>query len=318
MNRSLMEAAANRLMEGGEQLGRTDALMVRQGGETLLERHGAGLDASSTLKSWSVAKSMLHAAVGILVSEGRLDPQQPAAVPEWSEPRDPRGAITLGDLLRMQPGLRWNEDYVDGEGSDVIRMLFERDWEPVADTGGHAASKDLVAPPGTLLNYSSGTSNIVSRIVAGVVGPADEYDQWLRRELFGPLGMESASPRYDEVGTWIASSYCFCTVGDFARFGELYLHGGMVGSRRILSGEWVATARTPTSTDTDGRTHSAHWWIWQGGPPDAYFCSGYEGQYIIVVPSLDAVVVRLGQTPTELRDNVVMELNTMMAALGHR
>lgn len=303
-------------MAGGDSLGRTDALLVRRHGRNVIELYGEGIDASSTLKSWSMAKSMLHAAVGLLVDAGRLDPGGPAPVPEWSRPGDPRAAITLWDLLTMRPGLRWNEDYVVGEGSDVIEMLFARDWEPLADTGGFAAGKPLASAPGTVTNYSSGTSNIVSRIVAGVVGPGAEYESWLRNELFGPIGMDSATPRFDEVGTWIASSYCFCTASDFARFGELYLHGGLLGGDRLLSDSWVDTARVATGTDAEGREHTAHWWRWEGGPPDAYNCSGYEGQYTIVLPSLDAVVVRLGQTPTELRDNVVGELNEVIRDLG--
>lgn len=305
-------------MDGGDSLGRTDALLVTQRGEVVLERYGSGVDAATTLRSWSMAKSMLHAAVGILVDRGGLDPAAPAALPEWSEQGDPRGSITLWDLLRMRPGLKWNEDYVDGEGSDVIEMLFARDWEPVADTGGYAADKPLAVPPDTVLNYSSGTSNIVSRIVAGVVGVGSEYEAWLRSELFGPLDMKSATPEFDEAGTWIASSYCFCTARDFAKFGELYLNDGMVGGRRVLSSEWVRSAQLATGTDEEQRTHSAHWWIWDGGPPDAYNCSGYEGQYIIVLPSLEAVVVRLGQSPTELRDNVARELNDVIRGLEQR
>ncbi len=307
--------SGDRLMTDPEQMGRTDALMVRRRGEVIFESYGDGVDASSSLKSWSMAKSMLHAAVGILVGEGRLDPEAPAAVPEWSDPDDPRHGITIGDLLRMRPGLSWNEDYVDGEASDVIEMLFARDWEPVADTGGFAADKALVAPPGTVLNYSSGTSNILSRIVAGVVGGGDHYESWLRANLFDPVGMESATPRFDEAGTWIASSYCFCTTTDFARFGELYLNEGRVGGTQVLPADWVRTARMPTGVDDAGRAHSAHWWVWDDNPWGAYNCSGYEGQYIVVVPALDTVVVRLGQTDASLRDNVVAELTEVIAGI---
>ena len=236
-------------MEGGDLLGRTDALLVMQRGQVVLERYGPEVDESTTLQSWSMAKSMLHAAVGLLVDRARLDPDAAPSVPEWSAVADPRKAITLWDLLRMRPGLEWNEDYVDGEGSDVIEMLFGRDWRPVADTGGFAADKPLVAAPDTVLNYSSGTSNIVSRIVAGLVGAGSDYESWLRSELFGPLGMESATPGFDDAGVWIASSYCFCTARDFAKFGELYLNDGMVGGRRLLSSEWVESATVGTGVD---------------------------------------------------------------------
>lgn len=303
-------------MRGGANLGRTDALMVVQHGDVVLERYGEGIDATSRLTSWSMAKSMLHAAVGLLVAEGALEPSAPAPVPEWADPSDERHAITLWDLLRMRPGLQWSEDYVDGDGSDVIEMLFARDWTPVADTGGFAAAKPSVAEPGTVLNYSSGTSNIVSRIVRDVVGAGAEYEAWLQERLWDPVGMASARPEFDEAGTWIASSYCWCTTRDFARFGELYRHGGRVGDEQVLDPAWVATARTPTGTDEDGRTHTAHWWTYAGDNPwGAFQCSGYEGQYIVVVPPLDAVVVRLGQTDAALRDNVVTLLSGVISAL---
>ncbi|MGI9578661.1 MAG: serine hydrolase domain-containing protein, partial [Microthrixaceae bacterium] len=279
-----MDNAADRLMEGGDELGRTDALLVSRGGQIVLERYGPEIDESTTLRSWSMAKSMLHAAVGILVDRGELNPDLPAAVPEWSASGDPRSGITLWDLLRMRPGLKWNEDYVDGEGSDVIEMLFAREWDPVADTGGYAADKPLAAPPDTVLNYSSGTSNIVSRIVRDVVGRGDDYETWLRQELFGPLGMASAAPRFDEVGTWIASSYCFCTARDFAKFGELYRHDGVTAEgERVLPEGWADHGRTQVAHDpTDDLEHGfgygRHWWMWPQYPR-SMAAHGYEGQF---------------------------------------
>jgi len=256
----------------------------------------------------------------MLVDDGALSLTEPAAVPEWSDPDDPRHAITLWDLMRMQAGLEWQEDYV-GDGSDVIEMLFSRQWEPVADTGGFAASKPLAVAPGTRLNYSSGTTNIVSRLVADTVGRGPDYGSWLRRRLFDPVGMESATPVFDEVGTWIASSYCWCTARDFVRFGQLYLDDGCVdgGTTRILDGDWVATARTPTGREPPaegGGVHTAHWWAFDDRVPEAFMCSGYEGQYIVVVPSADAVVVRLGKSDASIRDNVRSALCEVIEGLG--
>ena len=302
-------------MVGGESLGRTDALVVSRHGEIVLERYGEGIDVGSALRSWSMAKSMLHAAVGILVERGALRVADPAAVPEWSAPDDPRGAISLQDLLYMRCGLRWAEDYVDGHNSDVIEMLFGREWAPVVDTGGFAAAKPLVASPGSRFNYSSGTSNIVSRMVRDVVGAGEDYRRWLVDNLFGPAGMTSASPEFDEAGTWIASSYCYCTALDFERFGRLYLRGGMVESARVVPESWVRTASRAISEDEEGRLYSSHWWVMRDNPWGAFNCAGYQGQYIIVVPTLDAVVVRLGETDAELRDNVIGELTAIIEAI---
>lgn len=305
-----------RLMAGGEDLGETHALMVLRNGRVILERYGDGFDAASQLKSWSMAKSMLHAAVGVLVAQGRLDPGAVAEVPEWAGDSDPRSGMTLWDLLRMRSGLAWREDYLDGENSDVIEMLFARDWQPVADTGGFAAARPLEAQPGTRLNYSSGTSNIVARLVRDQVGEGDDYRRWLDRYLFGPAGMHSADPRFDDSGTWIASSYCFCTARDFARFGELYLDGGRVGDRQVLDPGWVATASRGTGIDEDGKVHTAHWWLFPANPWGAYRAAGYEGQYIIVVPPLEMVVVRLGRSGVSVQDDVTRELGSLISCLA--
>jgi CubicO group peptidase (beta-lactamase class C family) len=310
------EAAVDALFSGADDVGRTDALLVQQHGAVVLERYGDDVDASTTLRSWSMAKSMLHACVGMLVEEGRLSLDGPAPVPAWSaSPDDPRRAITLRHLLTMQPGLEWAEEYSLEVPSDVVAMLFGRDFHAVPDVAAFAADKPLVEPPGTRLNYSSGTSNIISSIVADVVGRGDRYEAWLRERLFGPLGMDSATPRFDDAGTWIASSYCFCTARDFAKFGQLYLDDGMVGDARLLSADWVATARTATGWE-EHRIHTAHWWRFGDEPVNpwgAFHCSGFEGQYIVVVPPLDLVVVRLGQTTAE-RDVVEDHLRALIAS----
>jgi len=303
------------LMVDSPERGHTDALLVLQHGEVLSEHYAPDVDSSTPLRSWSMAKSMVHAAVGLLVQEGRIQPDAPAAVPEWAAEGDPRSAITLTDLLQMRPGLAWNEDYVDGDGSDVIEMLFARDWEPVVDTGGFAASKALVHEPGSTLNYSSGTTNIVARLIRDLVGPDEQFRAWLQENLFGPLGMDSADPAFDESGTWIGSSYCHCTARDFARFGELYLNDGRVGRRQLLDPAWIATASRGTGIDEEGRVHTSHWWLFGDNPWGAFQCSGYEGQYIVVVPPLDAVVVRLGKSEAGLRENVTAQLKALIDGL---
>ncbi len=295
-----MTDPADALFSGAEEVGRTDALLVQRGGEVVLERYGADVDASTTLRSWSMAKSMLHACVGMLVADGRLDLDAPAPVAAWSDPDDPRHGITLRNLLEMRPGLQWSEVYAPEVGSDVVEMLFGREWEPQPDVAAFAAAKPLATQPGSTFVYSSGTSNIVSGIVRDVVGAGDPYLAFLRERLFGPLGMTSADPRFDDAGTWIASSYCFCTARDFASFGQLYLDGGVRDGVRLLPARWVATAATTVSQDEVGDRHSMHWWqMWADRFPGSCNAAGYEGQLIAVVPSLDLVAVRLGQTEAE-------------------
>ncbi|HEV3213865.1 MAG TPA: serine hydrolase [Acidimicrobiales bacterium] len=303
------------------ELEETYAVVVVQHGRLVAERYGGALPsfthpptevtASTPLLSWSMAKSVLHAAVGCLVDDGRLDPDAPAAVPEWSDPSDPRGRITLRELLQMRDGLAWVEDYVDDGISDVIEMLF---GTGAADVGAFAAGHPLAAAPGTRFNYSSGTSNLVARLVGDVVGRGEPTRAFLRDRLFGPLGMDDAAVTLDASGTFIGSSYVYCSARSFAKFATLYLRGGRWEDRQLLSRSWVDGAQVAVSQDADARTYySHHWWLDGEG---TYWASGYEGQRCVVSPGHDAVVVRLGRTPDERYPAVRAWCDAVVAALA--
>jgi len=290
---------------GAPELQETYAVVVVHRGRVVAERYGGALPhfdgppepvvEETRLLSWSMAKSMLHAVVGMLVAEERLDPGAPATVPEWRAEGDPRGRVTLEELLEMRDGLAFTEDYVDDTVSDVIEMLFGSGKDDVAR---FAADRPLAAPPGTRFNYSSGTSNIVSGVVAGVVGHGGPYDAFLSARLFSPLGMASARPTFDAAGTWVASSFVHATARDLARFGLLYLRDGTWDGRRLLPAGWVDHGRRPRSLDVDGTYHGAHWWTGDDGR-GTFWASGYRGQRVVLVPAHDLIVVRLGDTPTE-------------------
>jgi CubicO group peptidase (beta-lactamase class C family) len=291
---------------------RTDALLVVHRGRIVAEGYAAGVGPDDQQPSWSMAKSMLHAAVGILVRQGRLSVAQRAAAPEWVGEGDPRAAITLDQLLHMTSGLRYAEDYVDAEVSDVIKMLF---LPGADDTGAFAAALPLDHAPDTVSNYSSGTSNIISRMVRDLVGPHDAYGRFLRTELFDRIGMASATPRFDRSGSWIASSFCFCTPRDFAKFGLLYLRDGAWDDERLLPEGWVDYGRTPgpvQPTDTESG-YGAHWWLLRDDL-GTFYASGYLGQYTFLVPALDLIIVRSGATPAERRDHVVARVQRIIDA----
>ena len=299
-----LDGLMNRMFEGSGPLGVTFAVLVIRGGRLVLERYAGELvyfdrppdpvDPESRLISWSMAKSMLHSVVGMLVAEGRLDLDAPVDVPEWSAPEDPRGAMTLRQMLAMRDGLAWAEVYDDFSGSDVIDMLYGSGQSDVAH---FAADRPLAVPPGSRFNYSSGTSNLISRIVAQVVGAGDAYRTFLSDRLFGPIGMASAEPEFDPAGTWIASSNVMATAQDFARFGLLYLRGGMWDGTRLLPEGWVDYARAMVSEDEDGVPYGAHWWGLAGDQLGTFRTSGYEGQSILICPAHDLLMVRLGKTP---------------------
>ena len=301
------------------------ALVVMQAGEVVFERYGQQPDtlfgpggpvtADSTLVSWSMAKSITHAAVGILVGEGRLRLDAPAPVAEWRG--TDKESITLQHLLNMRSGLEFVEDYVDDSVSHCLEMLYGAGKD---DMAAYAASQQLLHEPGTVWSYSSGTTNIISRIVGDAVnqgggGRRESMEAFLHDRLFGPAGMHSALPKFDTVGTFVGSSYVYATARDFARFGELYRNDGVADDgTRVLRAGWSAHASTFTAHDAEtGFDYGAQWWLW----PDvsgSLACHGYEGQYTVVVPDRELVVVHLGKCPAAERGMVNDHLRDIFRA----
>ena len=282
---------ANALFSLTAAQGVTYALLVVQRGQLIYEQYAAGANDFYLQYSWSMAKSITQALVGILVRQGRIDIHAPAPVPEWQSPGDARRAITLDQLLQMRSGLQFAEDYVDGGISDVIPML---NLDGRFDMGAFAAAKPLVHPPGTFFSYSSGTTNIICRILRDIVGPPTQMLAFMQDELFEPIGMRTMLPKFDRSGTFVGSSYCLASPQDFARFGYLYLRDGVWDGRRILPEGWVDYARTPSHA-TALEAYGAHWWLTSGTP--RFYAGGYDGQRIFVDPEKDLVIVRCGRTP---------------------
>lgn len=276
------------------KLRRTRAVVVVHEGRIVAERYAPGFSEETPLAGWSMTKSVLSALVGILVGKGRLSLSQKALLPEWS---DQRRDISLDDLLRMRSGLSFEEKYSSPLG-DVAVMLFA---SPGA--GAYAAAKPLSSRPGAVLAYSSGTSNVVSRVMRRAMDP-EEYLRFPRQALFDRIGMRSALMETDEEGEFVASSFMVATARDWARFGQLYCQDGMWEGERVLPQGWAEYGTRPTP-ESSGR-YGAHWWLRLhrelGGeaeaasrlPRDAFYALGHEGQTLSVIPSRKLVVVRLG------------------------
>lgn len=291
-----------------ETHGETHAIVAWLGGREVLAVFGQGYDTPCgpgvTHISWSMAKSMTQALVGFMVLDGLVDIDAPAAVPEWVH--DARREITLRHLLEMRSGLDWIEVYEEGAESHVVEMLFGAGRE---DHAAYAASRPLAHAPGTSWLYSSGTTNIISRVLGDVLGGDDiverrrRMESYIRARLFDPLGMTSASAKFDPAGNFVGSSYVYATAADFARFGRMY-----VEPAGMLPRAWVDLARTSVATDPEtGNGYAHHWWTWPA-LPGALVATGFEGQYTVVLPDEDLVLVRLGKSPSELRENVVGDL----------
>jgi len=273
---------------------RTRAVVVVQDGWVIAERYAEGIRQDMPLIGWSMSKSITHALIGRAIQEGLLDPKQPLVVPEWSDPQDPRHDITLDQLLRMNSGLAFEEDTGD-LNSDLVRMLTEE-----ADMAGFAANKPLARVPGEKWNYSSGTTNILSRILRRAIADDQRYWNFPRQQLFNPLRMTTAVVESDRSGTLVGSSLVWASGRDWARFGQLYLDRGSWEGTQLLPTRWVKQARKASRGSKGG--YGAHWWLNRRKsradlPDNSFSAEGYQGQLLLVAPSKRAVIVRLGQTP---------------------
>ncbi|MEL6362927.1 MAG: serine hydrolase [Pseudomonadota bacterium] len=278
------------------------ALLVLRGGEIIAEAYADGFDKDTPFLSWSMAKSITSAMVGIAVERDLLDLETPPLVPEWQGADDPRRAITWDNLLKMQTGLAFEEDYVDPT-SDVLQMLYD-----AQDMGGVAAAQSLAHDPGTYWYYASGTTNIIQRALrATLEDQGVSYHLFPGDVLFGPLGAASVVFETDPSGTFVGSSYLYATARDWAKLGQLYLLDGVWNGQRVLPEGWVDYSRE-IAARSDG-FYGAQFWLnhpgaeerqkyFPGIPDEAFIMAGHDGQYVLIVPDKDLVLVRLGITRT--------------------
>lgn len=277
---------------------RTRAALVVHRGRIVAERYAPGFDMTTRHISNSVAKSFTCTLIGILVGQGKLDVHARAPIAEWSASGDPRGAITLDNLLRMSSGLQFEENYTSVRSD--ITLQFTK-----GDPAGYAAAKSLDVPPGTRWQYSTGTSNILARIVRENAAPTlPEAFAFPRRALFDKLGMRHTTFQVDAVGNFTGGGSVLASARDYARLGLLYLEDGMWSGERILPQVWVAYVRTPTAHVPEPLGYGAQFWLntgtnpnvrrWPNLPADTYAMNGHDGQHVFIVPSRQAVVVRVG------------------------
>lgn len=287
-DRQILEKAIAAVFEN--QKLKTRAVVVIRDGRLITERYADGFHADMPLPGWSMTKSVTDALIGIRVRQGKMNPNAPMNLQGWQAAGDPRAAITLNQMLQMSSGLQWNEESPDYL-NDMTRMLFRE-----SNMAGFAARASVVEAPGKDWVYSSGTTNLICQALRNSFEEDREYWEFPRRELFDPLGMSSAVFELDESGTFVGSSYCFATARDWGRFGQLYLDDGIVDGRRILPEGWVATASKGTEI-SKGR-YGRHFWLPRDKtlPAGTFYCRGFEGQLIAIVPEKQTVIVRLGST----------------------
>ena len=292
IDRQALGKVTENLIEKDAYNGNAFAFMVLYKGQPVAEAYKPEFNSRTRFTSWSMAKSFTNALVGILVREGKIDINKPADIPEWKN--DDRSKITLNDLMQMQSGLRWNEDY--GTKSDVTLMLHRE-----GDMSRYAFDMPLEYPAGTHWYYSSGTTNIVNKIIRREFDTDSAYYSFAYKELFNRIGTPDAVFESDATGTFVGSSYLYATARDFARFGLLFLNDGVFNGERILPEGWVTYSRTPASDSKGG--YGSFFWLNRAkalpsAPEDMYMCVGHDGQRIFILPSQQMVVVVLGYSPT--------------------
>ena len=286
----------------------TRALLVLKDGRIVAERYAPGYHQNTRFISWSMAKTVTAAMIGMLVSDGRLRLDESAPVPAWQRPGDPRGEITLRQLLQMRSGLR----HVEAEGppylTDTARMLFLDGRDNMA---AYAEAQPLEAEPGAKWEYSSATtvilSDLAARSLTSSTDPAERrrlVQDYLRTRLFEPLGMKSMIAEFDASGTLIGGSLMHASARDWARFGEFLRNRGAVRGAQLVVPSWIDFMTSPSPRNPG---YGAQTWLnrpqvddghieWPGAPQATFSMNGHLGQYVVVSPTQGVTVVRLGKT----------------------
>jgi len=292
IDKNKLSEISKKLITDNAYNGNAFAFMVIHKGFPVAEAYKPQFNQKTRFLSWSMAKSFINAMVGILVRDGKLDVNKPADIEEWKT--DERNKITLKDLMQMQSGLKWNEDY--GNRSDVTLMLHLE-----SDMGRYAYERQVAFPAGTHWYYSSGSTNIVSYLIRKQFAGDSLYLAFANKELFNKIGIPDAVFEADPSGTRVGSSYLYATARDYARFALLYQNNGIFNGERILPEGWVKYTTTAASDSKGG--YGAYFWLNKGKalpsvPDDAFLCEGHDGQYICIIPSKELIVVELGYSPS--------------------
>lgn len=272
----------------GESIKKTRAVLVLHKGHIIEEQYADGLDQNSVLLGWSMTKSVLATSYGVLQKQGRIDINSKAPIKEWQH--DERKEITINNLLQMNCGLAWEEDY--GSISDATKMLYLE-----TDMTVSQIHKEAIHKPNEFWYYSSGVSNLLSGILRKQFDSYQEYLDFPYREFIDKIGMHSMLIETDIAGNYVGSSYAWATARDWGKFGLLYLNRGNWNGTQIFAPEWVDYVTTPTAT-SDG-DYGGHFWLNAGGfypdaPRDMFSANGFQGQRVFIIPSKDLVIVRFG------------------------
>ena len=300
INRNLLEKAIDNVFEEkkNDEPVYTRTVIVCYDGNIVAERYAPGFDKNTVQLGWSMSKSFTAAMIGVLVKEGKLNINAPVPVPEWKGTNKEK--ISLLNLLQQISGLDYTEIYT--RPSSVTTMLFSK-----GDMAAYAATLPLKYEPGTHFNYSSGNTNIISRIIRQTVGEKD-YAAFPYTNLFFKINAYSFLLEPDASGTYIGSSYSYATARDFVRFGLLYYYNGKWNGEQLLPENWVKES-VVAPAGNPYKNYGYQFWLngqsekdiskeaYPDVPKDMFYMDGYGGQDVYIIPSKKLVVLRLGVSP---------------------
>jgi CubicO group peptidase (beta-lactamase class C family) len=307
-------------------IGQTYALVVMHRGEVVAERYADGFDADTRFIGWSMSKTVTGVLMGMLVADGRLALDQSPPIDLWQRPGDPRGEITLRQLLQMRSGLRHREAAEPSYQASEVRMMF-RDGRD--DMAAWAQAQPLEHEPGAVFTYSTATSVILGDVAARLLAPdggpsarQQAMTEYLNARLAVPLGMTSMVAEYDAAGTMVAGSAVWANARDWARFGDFLRNGGSAGGVQLVPRGWIDFMKSESPRAPD---YGAHLWLNRPsgtdrdalfadrGPDTLFAAVGYLGQYVLVSPDQGLVVVRLGKTDRPDQDLLTDRLADLVA-----
>lgn len=310
----------------GEGIGETRALIVMHAGEKVVERYGEGYGPETRFLGWSMSKTVTGVLIGMMIADGRIDLDSSPPLPRWRRAGDPRGEITVRQLLQMRSGLRHEEQADPVYTSDEVRMMF---LDGRDDMAGWAEAQPLEHEPGRVFDYSTPSTMILSDVIARLLAPDGNaaqrrqvVDDFLRARLAHPLGMESLTAEYDRAGTMMGGAMIWATAPDWARFGEFLRHKGSVRGAQIVPRGWIEFMVSPSPRSPD---YGALVWLNRDsetdrrelfageGPESLFGAVGHLGQYILVSPRQKLVIVRLGKTDQPERRALVDTLARIVA-----
>ena len=276
---------------GAEPFKKTLGVAVVYNNELIGENYLDGYDAWTKFHGWSMTKSVTGAMAGALVREGRMDVKKTTGFPEWAN--DDRKDITIENILHMSSGLEWVENYFTISEATVMLMQSDDMLASVKKSG-------LLHEPGSYWSYSSGDANLLSGLLRSAIGDREEYLGYAYTHIFHRIGMLNTVVETDASGLFVASSFSYGSIRDWARFGLLFQNQGIFEGDTVLTPEWVdfMTTAAPAS---DGY-YASTFWLKESDeertlvdvPDDIFFADGFLGQRVYVIPSKKLVVVRMG------------------------